>query len=112
MHTHNQSKKVLEPSTQQYVADTKKAVTTLQQTLDWVEEDAMVAQVNLEKAADKDDVTKAVLERQYAFKMGLYEHFSGLLQTARAEGKVNCTRSNIGRIQLYRFLKIIILKTD
>lgn len=53
---------------QKYAANTKCAVSTsLQQMLEWAEEDAMVAQVELEK--NKKDTMKTVLERQYAFKL-------------------------------------------
>lgn len=73
----------LEPSMQKYSASTKRAVTSLQQTLEWAEEDMMVAAVELENA--KDDTLRTVLKRQHAFKLGLYEHLQGLLQTAVAE---------------------------
>lgn len=73
----------LEPSMQKYATSTKRAVTSLRQTFEWAEEDMMVASVELEKA--KNDTMRAVLQRQYAFKLGLYEHLQGLLQTAEAE---------------------------
>lgn len=73
----------LEPSLQKYATSTKRAVTSLQQILEWADEDVMVAAVELEKA--KDDTVRTALKRQHAFKLGLYEHLKGLLQTATEE---------------------------
>ena len=74
----------LEPSLQKYATtSTKRAVTSLQQMLEWAEEDMMVSSVELEKA--KDETMRTILQRQHAFKLGLYEHLKGLLQTSLAE---------------------------
>jgi len=80
----------LEPSMLKYSTSTKRAVTELQKSLEWAEEEMMTARVELEKYSLKesqDPTMKVVLQRQYAFKLGLQEHLQGLLQTAMEEDK-------------------------
>jgi len=54
------------------------------QMLELAEEDMDTSKVELDQNQD-DPVMKAVLERQYAFRLGMYEHLKGLHQTATDE---------------------------
>jgi hypothetical protein len=77
-------KKELEPLMIAYSDKTKKVVAALRAALETAEDDAIEAQVNYEKAKD-GSLMKTICERQYAFRMGLYEHLQGLMQTSTAE---------------------------